>query len=360
MDLLLSKYNKENRNGKRYIEEDCIIRKREGLLHVCINSPGCCFRKAGSCVMCDYGYGHAVNKNGIRRIISMLSENLTDTDSILLGTLGSVLDTREVSVDSLEMIFTFLNQTDINTIILETHYTTITEEKCQWLTSQLLKKDIVVEVGLESVDEAVQNQCLNKNINLTALKEKIDMLHKYNISVTANVFLGTPFLNEIEQIEDAQKTILWAMKHKIDSVVIFPANIRNNTLLDFLYKRQQYNRIKHWDVFELLERVPEQFLNKVYLAWYGDWIEVDENGDINNIPPLACKICQTKWFDFYHEFLKAQDNLSRKIVLHNYKKILETGCTCYDEFKTDIEYLLNGSERETYKDRRQWFRENLK
>lgn len=359
MSLLLSNYNKENRNGKRYIESDCIIRKREGLLHVCINSQGCRFRKAGSCVMCDYGYGHCVDKDGIRNIISLISENITDINSILLGTLGSILDIQEVSEESLEMIFDYLNQTDINTIILETHYTTITEEKCLWLTKQLSKKDIVVEIGLESVNDFVQQNCLNKMIDLEMLKNKINLLHKYDISVTANVFLGAPFLNEAEQIKDAGDTVLWAIDHDINSIVIFPANIRKDTLLDFLYTNQQYHRIRHWDVFNLLEQVPELFLNRVYLAWYGDWIDVDENGKINNLPPYACEICQKKWADFYHEFLAEPDSLVRKEILKKYKIILSDKCNCYDEFRKDMDDFINHTGEGKNENGRKWLQDYL-
>lgn len=345
MDLLLSNYNKKNRNGKRYIEEDCIIRKREGMLHVCINSIGCMFRQSGSCVMCDYGQGRNVRKDGITKIITLISENIADVDSILVGTLGSILDTREISKESLEMIFAYLNQTDITTVILETHYTTISEKICMWLKEQLPKKDIVIEVGLESVDYYVQDKCLNKIIDLTVLQEKIKLLHDHHMSITANVFLGAPFLNKKAQIEDAKNTVRWAIENNVDSIVIFPANIRKNTLLDLLYTNQLYSRIRQWDVFEVLECVPVEYLNRMYLAWYGDWVEEGRAGTANNLPPYACEICKSKWDDFYHHFLTERGSTARKAILEKYKKILRCECNCYDEFISEL-YSFTGELRE--------------
>lgn len=359
MDLLLSEFNKKNRNGKRLIESECIIRKRENLLHVCINSIGCRFRNSGSCVMCDYGQGRMITEQDIPDIISRISCYIGEVDSILLGTLGSVLDSQEIVPEYLEKILEYLNEQQIYTIILETHYTSITEQVCQWLRSILPEKDIVVEVGLESVDKFVQNKCLNKNINLDLLQEKIKILHNYHISVTANVFLGAPFLNESEQIEDAEKSIFWAMEHEVDSVVVFPANIRKNTLLYLLYLNDKYERIQHWAIFELLKRIPKEYLSRIYLAWYGDWIDMDESGNATNLPPRSCDVCQKKWNDFYHEFLTTGDGVARQSVIRKYQNILGEGCGCYRKYKEQIMKASLAKEKSA-EEKRSWLKRYLR
>ncbi|MDD6628183.1 MAG: hypothetical protein PUF03_08030 [Lachnospiraceae bacterium] len=359
MDLLLSEYNKNKRNDQRIIGKDCIIRKRGELLHVCFNSPGCRFRSAGSCTMCDYGQGKVITEQNVKSVLPEIQNAAIGIKSILIGTLGSVLDTTEISKECLKLICEFVNDMVVETVIFETHYSLIDDDICQWLRQHLPTKDIVVEVGIESADQFVQDKCLNKRIDMEVLKSKIQLLHHYGMSITANIFLGAPFLSVAEQVDDAEKTVNWAINNEIDSVVIFPANIRKNTLLYELYKNGKYMPIQHWAIFELLCRIPVFYLNKIYLAWYGDWIDVDDTGEAFNLPPCACKICEPQWFKFYHAFLAEPESLKRKQMLHIYRNEMAFDCNCYNRFENSMKLSLTGSREYRVEKERQWIVERL-
>lgn len=358
MDLLLSSYNQKYRNGKRIIQPDYIIRKRERLLHICLNSPGCRFRHTGSCAMCDYGQGKKFSKDVINEILQQIKQE-NNIDSVLIGTLGSVFDEDEVPRGYLEKLFKFLQTSPINTVILESHYSTIDENLCVWLNKHLGEKDIVAEVGLESVDSFVQEKCLNKRINLRLLQEKIELLHRYNISLTANIFLGAPFLNIREQMNDAENSIKWAMTHMVDSVTIFPANIRKNTLLYFLYENKKYEPIQQWMVFELLDKIPEGYLNRIFLSWYGDWIELDENKKQNNLPPISCEKCKSKWKEFYHCFQQTNVGKQRKYILKKYREILKKSCDCYTIFENSFNKCVLHNREKRVEANRMWVKEKM-
>lgn len=354
MDVLLSRYNQEKRNRKKIISSSCIVRKRGTLLHICLNSPGCRYRKSGSCTMCDYGEGRRLTVEELVAFWPQIKEASVGMSSILIGSLGSVLDTEEVSKECLEKICGFLNEIPVETIIFETHYTMINDEICQWLRQHLPGKDIVIEVGLESTDLVVQEKCLNKKIDLIILEAKIELVHKYGMCITANVFLGAPFLSVSEQIEDTKKTIQWAVEHGVDSVVLFPANIRENTLLDILYKEGKYSRIRHWAVFEVLIRVPWHYLNRIYLAWYGDWIDYNEEGERENLPPYCCERCAGKWMEFYRHFLEETDNSGRQRILMLYGEELASGCTCRRNFEEDLRVSTREERARRIEDGRKW------
>ncbi len=354
MDFLLSKYNQEKRNGKKIISSEYIIRKRGNLLHICLNSPGCRYRKSGSCTMCDYGEGTRLTEKKLEMILPQIREAAEGMTSILIGALGSVLDPEEVSWECLEKICECLNDMKIKTTIFETHYTMINDKICQWLRQHLPEKDIVIEVGLESSDELVQEKCLNKKINLAVLESKIELLHKYGMSITVNVFLGAPFLSVSEQIEDTDKTIQWAVGHSVDSVVLFPANIRRNTLLDVLYKNGKYSRIQHWAVFEVLWRMPWHYLNRIYLAWYGDWIDYGKDGQKDNLPPYCCEICAEKWMGFYRRFLEESDNSARRRLLMIYEQELKTGCVCRSSFEQNLQVSTEKERENRIEEGRKW------
>lgn len=359
MDFLLSEYNKNKRNCHRIISTNCIIRKRGDLLHICLNSPGCRFRKSGSCTMCDYGQGSQLTEQEIEPVLLEIKKAAVGMRSILIGTLGSVLDPTELSMECLEMICEEINHIPSKTIIFETHYSFIDEGICQWLRQHLPEKDIVIEVGLESADKFVQEKCLNKKIDIDLLKSKIDLLHVYGMSVTANTFLGAPFLSVAEQIDDAEKTINWAINNGVDSVVVFPANIRKYTLLDELYKNGKYFLVQQWEIFELLCRIPSFFLNRIYLAWYGDWIDIDENGECSNHPPYACKKCEGKWMEFYHEFLFEKDNSKRELLLQTHRKELSSGCGCRDQFEKSMNLKMPESRECRLERAKRWIEDQL-
>lgn len=332
MNSILSEYNGKIRNGKRIIHTDYIIRKRGKLLHICLNSIGCRFRHSGSCIMCDYGQGRALTEAELENVFPAIEEKLSGIESILIGTLGSVLDPEEISLESLERICRFLRSVSIHTIIFETHYIFINEKVCKWLKEQLPGKDIVVEVGLETIDKFVQKECWNKVIDLVALNEKIKILHSFNFSITANLLLGAPFLTVSEQIQDVENSVLWSIKNGVDSVAIFPVNIREHTFLNVLFREGQYVPIQQWAVFEVLCRIPTFYLNRVHLAWYGDWIEYDEEGRRNNIPPSSCRICEPKWMEFYAKFMEEENSNERKNLIKKYRKFLKKDCDCHANF----------------------------
>lgn len=309
--------------------------------------------------MCDYGEGTRLTVEELVTFWPKIKEASDGMSSILIGSLGSVLDTEEVSMECLEKICGFLNEMPLEITIFETHYTMINDEICRWLRRHLPDKDIVIEVGLESTDLVVQEKCLNKKIDLTILESKIKLVHKYGMCITANVFLGAPFLSASEQIEDTEKTIQWAVEHGVDSVVLFPANIRENTLLDTLYKEAKYSRIHHWAVFEVLIRIPWSYLNRIYLAWYGDWIDYNEEGKRENLPPYCCERCVRKWMEFYRHFLEETTNSGRRRILMLYGEVLALGCTCRRKFEEDLQVSTREERECRIEDGSKWLADNL-
>lgn len=324
-----------NKSDRRVIQKDFIIRKRGGLLHVCLNSPGCRF----NCAMCNYGKGYMLTEDKVDAVLHKIKEQSQQITSILIGTLGSVLDPAEVSWTFLEKLCHGLNQLDIITVIFETHYTTVTHEICYLLRSLLPNKDIVIEIGVESANSTVLEECLHKQINIKEVEKTVELIHEYGFSVTANVFLGAPFLSPREQVDDSVETVRWAIHHFVDSVVIFPANIRKNTLLGSLYRQQKYNRITHWQILNVLQRVPEDYLNRIYLSWFGDWIDYDSDGTSENIPPYACEACSAIWQEFYCKFLSEPRSDKRKQLLLQFESHVGD-CSCRRQFRAMFEHVL--------------------
>lgn len=320
MELMLTKYNKILRSNERYIDANVIIRRRKGLLHVCITSEGCRYQKAGSCTMCNYGVSKLLPIERICQQIRDAIEMNKDVNSVLIGTIGSIWDSQEIPEEYILKICNMLSGIPINTIIFETHYLTITRDICSKIRNILSNKDLVVEFGLESVDSKIQKLCLSKIINKDILQDKLGILREYHFSITANVFLGAPFLTLQERKEDVLNTVRWCISNQINSIVIFPANVRKGTLLQWLYENKLYQRVSHKEIYGIFKEIPFHYLNRIYLSWYGDWIDTSDEGEVINITPDMGEFSEYKWQEFYEKFFNAVSSYERKDVLQRYSE----------------------------------------
>ena len=303
----------------------CEVWRRGAFLHLCFSSVGCRFRKTGHCTMCNYGYGANVSaEEAIWHIDQALDEHNEPVMELLLGTCGSILDEAEMPWNVLEKILRRLAQEELPTIILETHYTTITQQKLCRIRELLPKSEVVIELGFESANPKVLKESLKKYLDLDKLAQTMALIKQANMGVVLNAFLGAPKLSAREQIADTKAAVEWAVSHGADRVVVFPANIKPNTELWDMYQRGVYNRVSHWALIELLDQLDDNLLARVELSWYGDRQNLGKSLDA--IPPESCPACNKEIFDFYQEFTSCFDAKKRKKLLYEISTFHHCDC----------------------------------
>ena len=307
----------------------CEVWGHGDFLHICFSSVGCRYRKAGYCTMCDYGGGENITAeeavSGFQKAIKNAPQTVRE---VLLGTCGSILDEREMSPQVMATLLKAVFQSGIPSVILETHYTTVTATILEKIRQALPGREVVIELGFESSNPAVLEKSLCKYMNLETLADKMQLIQKFGMSPVLNVFLGAPFLTAEEQIRDAGESIAWAVEHGASRVVVFPANIKPNTLLWRLYQTGSYERISHWELIELLSRLDDVLLEKVELSWYGDRQEAGRG--IQIIPPSSCICCQSFLMSFYRTFMENFDpNYRRNLIQRLYTQV---SCDCQHDF----------------------------
>lgn len=268
--------------------------------------------------MCDYGKVRKENlrQHEIKEILNTVTNNLEKLPEVLLlNSLGSVLDTEEMPIENIITLLDELSKINIDVIIFETHYLTINDSILSLIKQKLYKKDIVIELGLESSNKEIRKKCLNKYINNENFIEKINLIKSYGFGAEANVIFGTPFLTTKEQKADTTNSINWCFENNIDKVNLFPINIKPYTLLYKLYEQGGYSQVSHRDFIEVLSKVPKEYINKIYLCWYGNReITYDKNKTIfpkcnENEYPMIMK--------FYKEFNMNRNTESRIKLLNN-------------------------------------------
>ena len=288
------------------------------VLQICFFSKGCRCSKNGSCIICDYGKTRKENltKTDITEIINEIFESLdTMPNVVLLNSLGSVLDTQEMPIENIIVLLDELSKINANVIIFETHYLTINPSILEVIKQKLKDKEVVIELGLESSNREVRENCLNKYIDNEEFVKRVNLIKSFGFGAEANVIFGAPFLTTEEQIRDTIQSIEWCFENSIDKVNLFPINIKPYTLLYKLYEEEKYSPVSHSNFIEVLKRVPKEYIHKLYLCWYGNReIKYDTK---RTVLPKCEKDEYSKLMNFYQKFNMDKDPKERIKLLES-------------------------------------------
>lgn len=292
----------------------CRVWGQGSFMHLCFESPGCRFRKAGYCIMCDYGAGRTITRQQAEKAIDDAMQDWpVSVERILLGSCGSIFDTTEIPVHVLDGILMKLKEYHIGNVIFESHCCTISRSILQKIRSFIPDAKISIEMGFESSNERVLTQYLHKYLNLQMLTETIDIIHEYQMNVILNVLLGVPGLAREEQIKDTIHSCHWAFDHGADEIVVFPINLKPGTELWNQYLEGRYVNPSHEMLLTVLRSLGIEKIGKVSVSWYGDRQERGQDLDI--IGPRAERITEDKWMDFYASFMGNFDPVFRKLLI---------------------------------------------
>lgn len=301
----------------------------DNYFQIFFKSRGCKNLLAGLCIMCDYGIGENLTPNEIINAFdNALKEAKKPIRLLLINTYGSVLDELEISSECFDALLDKIKDSGIKSVIFETYYSTVTLKKLKKIKEKLKDIDISFEFGLESSNSEIRENYLLKNINNDKFIKTIELIHSFEMTIMANLLVGIPFLTKEEQIKDALSSIKWCIKNKVDEIVLFPVNIHPFTLLRKLYDSGKYVPISHWVLIEVLSKLNDEELSKIYLSWYGNR-QLKYNEELKTIPPKTCEKCHDRIMNFYKNFLQAKDISKRKELLN--KLIEQKFCDCYNQ-----------------------------
>ncbi len=290
------------------------------VLQICFYSKGCRYSKNGSCIMCDYGNPRKENltPNDIKDIMNEIFTNLKVNPKVLLiNSLGSVFDKFEMSRNNFIILLDEISKLSIDVVIFETHYATIDNEVLTLIKNKLINKQISIEIGLESSNENYRRNYLNKIMDNEKLLDKVRLVKSFDFIIEANVIFGMPFLSIKEQIQDTIESIKWSFENNIDKVNLFPINIKPYTLLYKLYELGEYMPVQHKDFIYVLQQIPKEYIDKIYLCWYGN--RTLNYNKKSAILPLCDKSDYDRIMQFYNNFNLNKEKEFRKKILDSIK-----------------------------------------
>lgn len=331
---MLSQFRKANQMFRmgRPVEKSCTrceAFRQGGLLEIAVPASRCCHDMEGSCIMCNYGSGSPIHSKLAleSQFDTHISEIGSALKTLILCTNGSFLDDRNVPPDIQKSLMQRAQASVASTIIIETHVDTLTAEKLRVVRQNIPSKKIIIELGLESADPFVQKNCYLKEIPLAQLAVTMDLAQQADFLFQLNVILGAPFLTVLDQMDDAERAIRWALDHHA-LAALFPMNIKPYTLLQYAYSRGLYAPISHWAMPLLLARFSPEELSRIDLAWYGNrQIKYDSIG-ITTIFPRDCPLCSELLQNFYESYVLTEDGEDRRTFVDHVLSAGSIICDC--------------------------------
>lgn len=307
----------------------------EGLLEICFLSRRCSRDQQGACMMCDYGAAQidCSNQEYIREMEQILQHESQPVDILLLCTNGSFFDDRQISRELFCAILEQAGASDVPTINLEAHYLDVTREKLEMVNRLLPGKEIVIEIGLETIRMDYHEKVIMKGIDLSAYDAVIALIRSFGFGADVNIMVGLPFLSTKEQMEDVLHTIHWVTARG-GRPVLFPLNVKPYTLLMEAYHAGFYRVISQWLLLLILDALPEDELEQVIAVWYGGREEDYGTDSEHAVFPHACRSCSEAILKFYREFAKLPRGEKRKNLL--LQLFAEADCQCLEQAREEV------------------------
>jgi len=246
---------------------------------IILRSRGCSWAlsKQRGCSMCGY-YLDANNDNvSTVQLINQFDQAYHDKINEIkkdpynyifkIFNSGSFLDEREIPKEVREYIFKKIASIEkFKEVIIESRLEYITSERLEEIIEFFKKKYIEIAIGIETVDDYIRNNFINKGVLFDDFKHVLRRCKDYNIGVRAYLLLKPPFLNEQSAIDDCTNSIKSLVDLGVDSISINPVNVQKGTLVEYLWYQNRYRPPWFYSLFKCIKKsISKQDLKSVRL-----------------------------------------------------------------------------------------------
>jgi hypothetical protein len=329
---LKKEYKPKKRNFKNPVkcwsEKDIINKRIVDTFVIIFNTRGCSWALKSGCSMCGYFNDSSFENISDKDLLSQYEkamERYNNESFVKIFNSGSFLDESEISEKVRNKILIDLNR-KTKKFSFESRPEYITKKTIN-AVKKIYEKKIEIGIGLETADDYIRKNMINKGFTYKTYKKSVDILQKNDIDVKTYVLIKPPFLTEKESINDAINTV---KKIKdISNVISFnPCNVQRNTIVEFLWKKNKYRPPWLFSVVEILKESKKIVGNNARLK-----CDVAGGGNIRGAH--NCKICDKN-------YLKAIANFSLNQNINVFKNLT---CECKEKWldQIDIENLGFGS-----------------
>ncbi len=296
----LKKRKKKNPNTPiaSWIQDDVFLDKTVGKsLTIILRTVGCRWAyESGGCTMCSYLMDSSPTKINAENIINQFEyaldkygDNILKNPknySIKLFTSGSFLDEFEVPREAKSYIFKRIDEIGIKELAIESRPEYITKNNLE-LIRNCIDDSINVEigVGIESLNEEIRNISIHKGVSTKDIEKAIKSSKKYNIGIKAYLLIKPPFISEKDSIEDSIYSANECIKMGCSRISYCPATVHKGTLIELLWKKDQYRPPFLWSILKILKMVKTQNPDKLIMC---DTSGIPSSRGAHNMPNCEC------------------------------------------------------------------------
>ncbi|MFX1302334.1 MAG: archaeosine biosynthesis radical SAM protein RaSEA [Promethearchaeota archaeon] len=250
-----------------WIKRDRLINEIGKEFTIILRTKGCSWAlgEAGGCSMCGYYLDANIEDVSATEIINQfdyafnnrINEIKQDSNNFVLKIFnsGSFLDEIEVPEEVRKYIYgKIAKEEKIKEFVIESRLKYISSEKLEEISEFLDKKYVEIAIGLETVDDYIRNNYINKGVLFKHFKEVLNRCKEHNIGVKVYLLLKPPFLNEQAAIDDCSKSIKTLIGLNVNSISINPLNIQKGTLVEYLWFQNRYRPPWFYSLFKCLKK----------------------------------------------------------------------------------------------------------
>jgi len=294
---------------------------------IILRTRGCAWALSSGCTMCGYFNDSIlsdVSDEDLWVQFESAMRNYKGQKIVKLFTSGSFLDPSEIPVPVQQKILDSLNNT-AEKISVESRPEYITEKRIGAIKKNISLKQFEIGIGLETSNDLVREKAINKGFTFEDYKKAATLLKKHQVHVKTYVLLKPPFLTEKESLNDCIKTAKDTAAYT-DLLSINPTNVQHHTVVEYLWKRNQYRPPWLWSIVEFLHQ--SKNLTEAL-------VKCDVVGGGSNRGPHNCGICDKKVLHAIEEFSLTQNN----------EVFRDLSCGCQEQWRDqlDLESLSFGS-----------------
>lgn len=235
-----------------WTEKDVLDGKVVDAWVIIFRTRGCYWARKSGCSMCGYVNDVAIEV-GEQDLAAQLETVLPmhkGQPFVKVYTSGNFFDDREVFPEVRREILKGLGDR-CEKVMVETLSHLVRREPLEEGTRLAQKFEIAL--GLESANDVVLRQAVNKMWGLKEHVRAAELAHEVGATVKSYLLLKPPFLTEREAIEDTVETA-HAVDAASDTISINPMNVQRATVVDYLFHRGEYRPPWLWSVAEVLRR----------------------------------------------------------------------------------------------------------
>jgi radical SAM enzyme (TIGR01210 family) len=260
--------NKEydlNRPVSFWIKADRLLHERGKELTIILRTRGCnwALGEYGGCSMCGYiqdTCNFEIDEEQIINQLNYVLENVKDeiNDDVdqyafKIYNSGSFFDPQAIPINVRNHIYKKIKEySNIKEFVCESRIEFIDEPRLNELKKNLDDRYCEIGIGLETVNDHIRKNYINKGITLEQFTNTLALCKDYAVGVRAYLLFKPPFLNEQGAIDDCIQSIKQLIDLKVNSISINPMNIQKGTLVEALWNQKRYRAPWYYSIFECL------------------------------------------------------------------------------------------------------------